>query len=471
MKQIKIELDPDIELFIQSKCKNKAQGDSYRAVLGKLLTFRREQSLTWQAINAQDILNFGKYLMSITLTPSFRAQVWSKTSAFFYWLNENGKLKYPLDQIFLGWSFKARRKLEVNLPTLALKYLKETGNQVAEGTLKSHRAALKHLYIYAKKRNISVVKFERSDFVGLNKYLLTFNLSHDTRSNILIRCRAYFNWLYDSNIILSDPSSLIKQSDLPKIPKYLPRPIPYEIDCKLQRLWENSEDIFPLALLLLRKTGMRIGELLSLTRDCTKSDQNGYLTLLVPVGKTNSERIIPIDLVTMKIIERIQDIHNKPDQVLSKFLIIQKNGNTLNQCALNEVLRESLRSLGVYERYVCHQLRHTAATSLLNAGINIITLMEILGHKDLDMVLLYAQVTQGAINKEYAAASQKIFESFSVDQTRPSIDIHSQSSETLYELILTLKKKSKDRPHKNDRQWKNIIRRLSRIQEDILKFE
>ena len=57
-------------------------------------------------------------------------------------------------------------------------------------------------------------------------------------------------------------------------------------------------------------------------------------------------------------------------------------------------------------RIVPHQLRHTYATCLLRAGVSLPALMRLLGHHNANMTLIYVEVTQLDIHREYHAARQ-----------------------------------------------------------------
>jgi integrase len=64
----------------------------------------------------------------------------------------------------------------------------------------------------------------------------------------------------------TSPDELIRESDFPKLPRYLPRPLSAEADRELQRRLAASQDPTAWALLLMRRTGLRTGELRNLER-------------------------------------------------------------------------------------------------------------------------------------------------------------------------------------------------------------
>jgi site-specific recombinase XerC len=76
--------------------------------------------------------------------------------------------------------------------------------------------------------------------------------------------RLYLHWLYEQGSIETNPDELILRTDLPKRPKYLPRPLAPQIDQQLQKRLQRSKKPVHKALLLTRKAGLRIGELIGL---------------------------------------------------------------------------------------------------------------------------------------------------------------------------------------------------------------
>src|SRR5262249_51217533 len=117
-------------------------------------------------------------------------------------------------------------------------------------------------------------------------------------SNATRRLRIGFLRQVLNSIALSDEHSiqepLVLSDDFPPIKHYLPRPISLEDDALLQQHLRNRDDLFSNALLLLRSTGMRIGELFNLPADCLLHLDNDQWALHVPLGKLHTERLVPI---------------------------------------------------------------------------------------------------------------------------------------------------------------------------------
>jgi integrase len=138
----------------------------------------------------------------------------------------------------------------------------------------------------------------------------------------IIFVRLYLRWLYENDAINAFPDDLIRVSDMVKEPKYLPRPLSPSADEELQRRLKDAGDLYSLGLLLMRKTGIRNGELRSLENNCIRRDHRGNVFLKVPLGKLDNERLVPIDKNTEELIERIRSQGETPAEM--RFLLETK---------------------------------------------------------------------------------------------------------------------------------------------------
>ena len=110
-------------------------------------------------------------------------------------------------------------------------------------------------------------------------------------SPLLIFFREASQWGWDD--VPSRP--LLGRSDLPKLPARLPRFIPRDELDRLMKAIEGLENPYQrTALLLVRWSGARKGEVRRLTIDCLDAYPDGYPRLRIPVGKTYTERMIPL---------------------------------------------------------------------------------------------------------------------------------------------------------------------------------
>ena len=137
---------------------------------------------------------------------------------------------------------------------------------------------------------------------------------------------------------------LVFARDVPRLPRALPRYLPPDADRRLsQALHASPNRLRADALLLLRATGMRIGELLDLELDCVHEVPGAGAWLKVPLGKLDSERMVPIDDDTLELVDRIV-AHRSPGKPLPhprtgkpvQFLLTHQDGaSRWTPCAPN----------------------------------------------------------------------------------------------------------------------------------------
>jgi site-specific recombinase XerD len=296
-------------------------------------------------------------------------------------------------------------------------------------------------------------------------------LHPSTRRHEIIQVRAYLRWLLERGELRRDPNDLVRSSDFPKLPTYLPRPLPQDIDDELQRrLRRVSTHSHYQALLLMRQTGIRIGELQRLSYSCVSRDSTGRCFLKVPLGKLNNERLVPLSDETIALIDTMRE--HAPLQ--RRFLVTPRATAPRSACDkpvpqrdLRAALRRATEGLETSEPIVPHRLRHTYATSLLNAGMSLVSVMKLLGHRDYRMTLRYAAITQHTITKEYDDAVRKLRDQYpTLPLSSPSADNAFDPIETINRLLAWTHTASALRPTRLNAA-RSLSKRLRRIRIDL----
>lgn len=203
---------------------------------------------------------------------------------------------------------------------------------------------------------------------------------------------------------------LVFISDLPKLPRPLPRYLTPDLDRRLTTALERCPDRLGAdALLLARATGLRIGELVDLELDCVHEIPGQGAWLKVPLGKLDTERMVPLDDETVALVDRIA-AHRSPGRPLphprtgqpTEFLLTH-HGKRVTVWALRDLLTRVTDDAGL-PHTTPHQLRHTYATALVNAGVSLQSLMALLGHSSANMSLRYGRLFDATVRAEYERA-------------------------------------------------------------------
>lgn len=207
------------------------------------------------------------------------------------------------------------------------------------------------------------------------------------------------------------PRKLMFRDDVPKLPQTLPRYLPVDIDRRLTEVLTHrpSNELAACALRLQRSCGLRIGELLDLELDCVHELPDHGSWLKIPLGKLETERMIPIDDDIVELIDRIIALrsHGRPMphpryRRPAQFLFTH-HGRRLSPNAVRAELNRAAHTAG-FDHITPHQLRHTYATALVNAGVSLQSLMALLGHVSAEMSLRYGRLFDTTVRAEYERA-------------------------------------------------------------------
>lgn len=339
-------------------------------------------------------------------------------------------------------------------------------------TLGCYRTALVGFcrWLTLKKSGTSILKqialLNESKLKDYLFWLSKQNLEACTRIHYALAVKKYLAWEVQQKTINVNILTGLDRSHFPKMPEYLPRPLSSENDKLLQEKLKLSKSPYAPSFLLLRHTGLRISELINLPPDCVLTTPNNDRYLKVPLGKMNTERLVPLSNDSIDLIDKIkkEQLHLKPKHRSSKRLIgIEGNIPHVYGHLTHKFKNITGDMLDQGKRITFHRLRHTYATSLLSGGVGLLSLMKLLGHKRIEMTLRYTKVTPTHLRNEYLKAI-KIIENGShilEIQSQQESSSEQHPSEIIANLIAFMNGNLKHNLKKN------ILRRLNHLQLDI----
>jgi integrase/recombinase XerC len=166
--------------------------------------------------------------------------------------------------------------------------------------------------------------------------------------------------------------------------------------------WEGRTD--RLLLALLYHTGMRLSELINLK----EGQVDGANRTIKVLGKGNKERVIPVSAALAQSMEeyrvRKRAELEGPDKVV---LLVGKTGKKLYAKYVYRAVRDYLARVTTIEKKSPHVLRHTFATHLMNAGAELNSVKELLGHASLAATQVYTHNTIEKLKDVYKKAHPK----------------------------------------------------------------
>jgi integrase len=231
-------------------------------------------------------------------------------------------------------------------------------------------------------------------------------LTTNSYINLLITLRWTLHELAWMNE-LPDLAHLMRREDIPRLPYRLPRPLTPEQDELLQQEFLRRNDLGANVFLLMRHTGMRIGECADLTSDCLRSTGPDQWAIHVPLGKLKTERLVPIDPFVCNFVQRLRFFRSLEQLPDDEFLLPRPRTKEALVRQLRDYLHQVCHELGLPTRIVPHQFRHTYASEMLRAGVGLPALMNLLGHVDPDMTMRYLDVTLTDLQREFQLARSK----------------------------------------------------------------
>lgn len=269
---------------------------------------------------------------------------------------------------------------------------------------------------------------------------------------------------------------LIRREDFPPPDHYLPKPLSLEQDQRLQQQLRLVDTLEVNALRLMRATGIRISECINLSLDCLQQISELQVALRVPLGKLHSERSVPVDEETRRVVARMLELGALtpvPEYEPQAFLLPRYRQPETWYRVLHNTLRDMARTAGCSGRVNPHRLRHSFATEMVRLGVSLPALMKMMGHRDIRMTLRYVEVVQLDLQREFHRARQNTASLYSIPQLplptttapmRADLPTIRQTIATTHHLLQLLQPQLED---KAGRKLRRLTQRLLNIDHEL----
>ena len=154
---------------------------------------------------------------------------------------------------------------------------------------------------------------------------------------------------------------------------------------------------------LLARTGMRVGELASLEDDAVVH-QGDLHQLRIPVGKLHNDRYVPPLPMLLDLIVDYQALRG-PSRF--GYLVERDDGKPFDRRTIQRYVAAVAKRAGIGHVHP-HQLRHTLATQSINRGMSLEAVAALLGHRSMDMTLIYARISDRTVADEYFRVTEAV---------------------------------------------------------------
>ena len=296
-----------------------------------------------------------------------------------------------------------------NLEQSIERYLRRWAPTLRPSTLLTKRTALRSLtrYLHAEHPELRCFsQLQRTPHIeGCLQHILYLKAS--SRIVTIRNLRLFFEDLIAWGWAEAPGPGLLSDEDLPPEPMQLPKPLPPDVDQAVQRSLAQSPSLAARGLLLLRLTGMRLGEMRALPLNALEDSDPHHSSLRVPLGKTAAERLIPLHPRATALVKDILAERGSRRPVPARFahyLMVDAFGRHLTQQSYGRTLKDLTAHINTSERIYPHRLRHAVATEMARAGMPLPALMKLLGHQTPKMTMRYVEVAHTDLRLAYDQA-------------------------------------------------------------------
>ncbi len=263
--------------------------------------------------------------------------------------------------------------------------------RTSPNTVRAYAADLARYLEWAQRSGIDPITLTHRQLRGYLAELDRAGYARRTIARRLSAVRSLFAYLVAEGLAPSDPSSVLTA---PKIPARLPKIVPAD---GLLAMLESPDPTTPtgirdrVVLELLYATGARVSEIAELRLGGLDLAQE-QMTVM---GKGSKERIVPLH---RKAVDTIRTYLSEGRPRLVKpasddHLLLSTRGRPLSADAIRRIFKRAAEKAGEAHSLSPHSMRHTFATHLVEAGADLRTVQELLGHVALSTTQIYTHLS------------------------------------------------------------------------------
>lgn len=262
-----------------------------------------------------------------------------------------------------------------NLLPKFIKSLEEKGR--SPSTILAYRADLEQLIEFLRGKNKALVDDVRqADIESFRDSLLAEKYTPKSVSRKLNAVKTFFRWLISEKLTISDVSADVAHPKIElSVPKFL-SPLEYRA---LRDVVRSDVRIAAIVETILQ-AGMRISEVANLKTDNLKGEK-----VKIEAYATQPERTIPLNKSAREALEAYLEVRPKTD---SPYVFVSKNGNPLAVRNIRAAIDRYIQKAEI-PGYSVNDLRTTFIVENLKAGVDLVLLSQVVGHKRLSTTERY----------------------------------------------------------------------------------
>ena len=218
-----------------------------------------------------------------------------------------------------------------------------------------------------------------------------YGLNAASRARKIATIRSFYNYLTNKMHLLRE--NPVKDMDSPKLKKSLPKYLTLDESLRLLDSVDgkNQERDYCILTLFLN-CGLRISELVGLNRRDIQGDS------LRVLGKGNKVRIIYLNDACQEALKKYLAVRRPITGRDADALFLSSQNERVSRSTVHAMVKKRLAEAGIdASEYSAHKLRHTAATLMLQNGVDVRAVQEVLGHDHLNTTEIYTHIDNDAL--------------------------------------------------------------------------
>jgi site-specific recombinase XerD len=266
-------------------------------------------------------------------------------------------------------------------------------------SVKNYLNSVRHFVLWLK------VPIEEASYENVGAYidhLLEKSLKPETINAHLNRIRQFYRYLAEQEkVCIVNPVKTVRRL---RVPKPLPK-----------HLQDRQADVFLDApkrprdqamFLLMLRCGLRVEEVANLKLDVIEFRRS---RIWVQDGKCGKDRMVYVSNDAMKAL--VAYLKMRPESKAQRVFLVEKGdykGEPISVRGIQKRMEYYAKKCGI--KVSCHDLRHTMATQMLNAGARLYTIQDLLGHSSIKTTQRYSRISNLRVQQDYHKAMEVVMQ-------------------------------------------------------------
>jgi len=259
---------------------------------------------------------------------------------------------------------------------------------LSNNTLNAYISDLKKLISFCENKDLTTLT--KTVILEFINNLNTLGLSPRSTARIISSLKTFYKQQILNETMDANPMQSIKT---PKLSKKLPEVLSYDEILKMMEFIDFTKlagERDKTIVMLLYGGGLRVSELVLLKVNDLFVDE-GFIKVK---GKGSKERLVPIGAKTINQVSYyVESYRNKVAKADSKnYLILNQRGGSLSRVSVFNLIKKLAVEAGIKKAISPHTLRHSFATTLIEAGANLRAVQQMLGHESITTTEIYTHL-------------------------------------------------------------------------------